>query len=134
VGNWVVDVPWVWGIQFSGLATFSSGTPINKLEFVPLPNPPGGNQRVLVGRERSDWFKNVDLRLTKNFLNFNGQQAAITGSVFNVFNAKNYGCFDEAFANPGANPGETVNNPHWGKGSCFISDPRRFQLGLQYGF
>lgn len=134
VGNWVVDVPWIWGVQFSGLATFSSGTPINKLEFVPLPNPPGGNQRVLVGRERSDWFKNVDLRLTKNFLNFNGQQAAITGSVFNAFNTKNYGCFDETFANPGANPGETVVNDHWGKGGCFISDPRRFQLGLQYSF
>ncbi|HEU6450425.1 MAG TPA: carboxypeptidase regulatory-like domain-containing protein [Gemmatimonadaceae bacterium] len=137
VGNWVVDVPWVWGVQFSGLATFSSGTPINKLEFVPLPPPPdgpGGNQRILVGRARSDWFKNVDLRLTKNFLNFNGQQAAITGSVFNVFNTKNYGCFDETFANAGANPGETTTNPNWGKGSCFISDPRRFQLGLAYSF
>jgi hypothetical protein len=89
---------------------------------------------VLVGRARSDWFKNVDLRLTKNLLNFNGQQAAITGSVFNVFATKNYGCFDETFANPGANPGETVINDHWGKGGCFISDPRRFQLGLEYSF
>lgn len=134
VGNWVMDVPWAWGLQFSGLAQLSSGTPINKLQFVPLPNPPGGNQRVLVGRARSDWFKNVDLRLTKNFLNFNGQQAAITGSVFNAFATKNYGCFDETFANPGAAPGETVRNDHWGKGGCFITDPRRFQLGVQYSF
>lgn len=132
--NAITDVPWLWGLQFSGLAQFSSGTPINKLEFVPLPNPPGGNQRILVGRARSAWFKNVDLRLSKNFLNVNGMQAAITGSLYNVFNTNNYGCFDETFLNPGANPGETVPNPHWGKGSCFITDPRRVQIGVQYSF
>ena len=89
---------------------------------------------MLVGVARSNWFKNVDLRLSKNFLNVNGMQAAVTGSVFNVFDTKNYGCFDETFLNPGPTAGTTVPNPHWGKGGCFISDPRRFQLGLQYSF
>jgi hypothetical protein len=74
------------------------------------------------------------LRLSKNFLNVNGMQAAITGSVFNVFNTVNLGCFDETFLNAGANPGQTVPNAHWGKGGCTIADPRRFQLGVEYSF
>jgi outer membrane receptor protein involved in Fe transport len=135
--NAITDLPWAWGLQLSGLAQFMSGSPINKLEFVPLPVPPdgpGGNQRILVGRARSAWFKNVDLRIAKNFLNVNGMQAAITGSVFNVFNTNNYGCFDETLLNAGPTPGTTVPNAHWGKGGCFITDPRRFQLGVQYSF
>ena len=134
VFNWITDVPWAFGLQFSGLAQLSSGTPIHKLQFVPLPNPPGGNERVLVGYARSDWFKNVDIRLAKNFLNFNGQEAAVTASLFNVFNTNNYGCFDETYANPGSTPGTTVLNTHWGKGGCFITDQRRVQIGVQYGF
>jgi hypothetical protein len=134
VFNWITDVPWAFGLQFSGLAQLSSGTPIHKLQFVPLPNPPGGNERVLVGYARSDWFKNVDIRLAKNFLNFNGQEAAVTASLFNAFNTNNYGCFDETYANPGSTPGTTVLNPHWGKGGCFITDQRRVQIGVQYGF
>jgi len=134
VFNWITDIPFAWGMQFSGLAQLSSGTPINKLEFVPLPNPPGGNERILVGRARSAWFKNVDLRLAKTFLKLNGQRAQVTGSVFNVFNTNNYGCFDETYLNPGSSPGATVSNPNWGHGGCFITDQRRFQLGLRYDF
>jgi hypothetical protein len=51
-----------------------------------------------------------------------------------VFNTINYGCFDENFLFAGANPGETTPNPNWGKGGCRISDPRRFQIGVQYSF
>jgi hypothetical protein len=131
--NAITDVPWAWGLQLSALAQFMSGTPINKNEFLPLP-PPTGNELTVIGRGRSPWFKNVDLRLSKNFLNVNGMHAAITGSVFNVFNTVNLGCFDETFLNAGPNPGQTVPNPHWGKGGCTISDPRRFQLGVDYSF
>jgi outer membrane receptor protein involved in Fe transport len=130
--NAITDVPWAWGLQLSGLAQFMSGSPINKNVFVPL--PAGGNQLTVIGFGRSAWFKNVDLRLSKNFLNVNGMQAAITGSVFNVFNTVNLGCFDETFLNAGANPGQTVPNAHWGKGGCTIADPRRFQLGVEYSF
>jgi outer membrane receptor protein involved in Fe transport len=132
--NAITDMPWLWGLQLSGLAQFMSGTPINKLEFVPLPNPPGGNQRILVGRARSAWFKNVDLRLSKNILNVNGMEAAVTGSVFNVFNTINLGCFDETFLDAGPTPGTTTPHPNWGHAGCTISDQRRFQLGVQYSF
>ena len=29
VANWVVDLPYLWGIQFSGIATFATGKPFN---------------------------------------------------------------------------------------------------------
>ena len=135
--NAITDLPWAWGLQLSGLAQFMSGTPIQKLEFLPLPVPPdgpGGTERIVLGRARSAWFKNVDLRVSKNFLNVNDMQAAITASLFNVFNTINYGCFDENFLFAGKMPGQTTPNPNWGNGGCRISDPRRFQIGVQYSF
>lgn len=133
VVNWITDVPYLWGIQFSGLATLASGTPIHQYEFVPLPNN-AGNQRVILGYQRSPWYKTVDLRLRKDFLNLNGNRIGVTGSVFNAFNTQNLGCWDETYANPGKTPGTTVPNTHFGKAGCTISDPRRFQLGLTYDY
>jgi hypothetical protein len=132
--NGMLDLPWAWGVQASAIAQFSSGLPIQQLEFVPLPNPPGGNQRIRIGYTRSDWFKNVDLKLRKNFVNVGGNQLGLTGSVFNVLNTQNLGCFDETFLNPGSTPGSTVANPNYGHAGCTISDPRRFQIGLEYDF
>lgn len=131
--NWITDVPYAFGIQFSGLAQLASGTPYLKTEFVPLPNNQG-NQRLFLGRERTPWFKNVDVRLRKDFANFAGNRVGVTGSVFNVFNTQNLGSFDEIFANPGKTTGSTVLNPHFGMATGVISDPRRFQLGLTYDF
>ncbi len=130
VFNWITDIPYAWGIQFSGLAQLQSGSPFNKTQFVPLPNNQG-NQRVILGQERTPWFKNVDLRFRKDFLNLQGGRGAgITASVFNVFNTQNLGCYDETFANPGSTAGSTVPNAHFGKAGCTISDPRRLQFGL----
>jgi len=132
VFNWITDIPFAWGIQFSGLAQMSSGTPIRKIAFVPI--TAGGNQRVTLGFDRADWFKNIDLRFRKNFFNVAGNQIGVTGSIFNLLNTQNLGCFDETFANPGSSPGTTVPNTHFAKAGCTISDPRRFQLGLSYDF
>lgn len=135
VGNWVTDIPYAWGIQFSGLVTLASGTPIHKTEFVPLGGN-AGNQRVILGFTRSPWFKNVDLRLRKDFAQFGGNHAGVTGSIFNALNTQNLGCFDETFANPAPSgaQGATVPNTHYAHAGCTISDPRRFQLGLTYDF
>lgn len=134
VFNWITDVPAAWGIQFSGLAQLSSGTPIRQQAFVPLPNPPGGNQRITRGFDRTPWFKNVDLRFRKNFLNVGGNQMGVTGSVFNVLNTQNLGCFNDVLEDPGPTPGTTVPNPNFGLANCVISDPRRFQIGVSYDF
>jgi hypothetical protein len=125
VVNWVTDVPFLFGIQFSGLATLASGKPFKSIRLSTGPS----DQRVILGYERSPWFKNLDLRLRKDFPNFGGTHLGITGDLFNVFNTQNLGCFDEtAFA------GDGTPNTGFGKAGCTISDPRRFQLGFQYDF
>jgi hypothetical protein len=127
VANWVVDVPFAFGVQFSGLATFASGKPFNRIQFIPL--PAGGNQRVLLGRDRGPWFQTVDLRLRKDLPGFGGTRLGVTADLFNVFNRDNLGNFDDVAISPGGVP-----NPSFGNAREVVSDPRRFQLGVQYDF
>ncbi len=131
VANWVMDVPWAFGIQFSGLATFASGKPFNEIEFVPLP-PPQGNLRVLRGVRRGPWFKTVDLRLRKDFPSFGGSHLGVTADLFNMFNSNNLGDFDDTAIRIG--PSGPEPNPTFGSARQVVSDPRRFQLGMQYDF
>jgi len=135
VGNWVIDLPFLAGIQFSGLATFATGKPFNRVEFVQVPASGGGtvNQRALLGFDRGDEFSNVDLRLRKDFPSFGGTRLAVTGDVFNVFNSDNLGCFEETVVavGPGGAPDP---NENFGNATCTVGDPRRFQLGFQYDF
>jgi hypothetical protein len=128
VANWVIDVPWAFGVQFSGLATFASGKPFNRIEFVVLP-PPQGNLRVLQGIERGPWFKTVDLRMRKDFPSFGGTRLGVTADLFNIFNTDNLGNFNDEAVSPGGVP-----NPDFGNAREVVSDPRRFQLGVQYDF
>lgn len=132
VVNFITDVPYLWGIQFSGIAQFASGAPYKKTQFVALGNNVG-NQRSILGYERGAWFQNIDLRVRKDFLNFGGNRAGVTGSVFNVLNKQNLTFFDETYASPDKT-GKLVLNPNFGHASGTISDPRRFQLGLTYDF
>jgi hypothetical protein len=126
VANWVLDMPYLAGIQFSGLATFASGKPFNRVNFVTV-GPQ--TQRVLVGRERGDDFSNVDLRLRKDFPSFGGTRLAVTADLFNVFNADNLGDFDDVFLRA-----DGTENPTFGNARQVVGDPRRFQLGFQYDF
>jgi hypothetical protein len=129
VANWVVDLPYLWGIQFSGIATFGTGKPFNMVQFSPTPT---GNQRTLLGFERGSSFNNVDVRLRKDFPAFGGTNLGVTGDLFNVFNNDNLGCFDTVAFNAG--PTGPVPNPTFGRPGCTIGDARRFQLGFQYDF
>jgi hypothetical protein len=122
VVNWVMDVPYAYGVQFSGVAAFASGKPFNVLRFVPLPGG-AGNQRVLEGQQRSSWFKNVDMRLRKDFPTFGGTRLGATVDMFNVFNTDNLGCLVE-----------DVGSVDFGNATCVVADPRRLQFGLQYDF
>lgn len=125
VVNWVTDVPFLFGIQFSGLATLASGKPFKSIRLSTGPT----DQRVILGYQRTPWFKNLDLRLRKDFPNFGGTHLGITGDLFNVFDTQNLGCFDETAFEGNGSPHST-----FGQATCTISDPRRFQLGFQYDF
>ncbi|MEA2724264.1 MAG: hypothetical protein QOH59_2035 [Gemmatimonadales bacterium] len=125
VANFTTDVPFAFGIQFSGLIQVASGKPFNVVSFA----GGTGTQRVLLGIERGPTFKNVDLRLRKDFPNFGGTRLGITGDLFNVFNWQNLGGFDDVLIR-----GDGTENPTFGNAREVISDPRRFQLGFQYDF
>jgi hypothetical protein len=124
VVNWVTDMPFAFGIQFSGVATFASGKPFKTIQQSGV-----AGQTANLGFERGPWFKNVDLRLRKDFPNFAGTRLGITADLFNVFNTQNLGGFNETFIESNGS-----QNPDFREASTVVSDPRRFQLGFQYDF
>lgn len=129
VGNWVTDIPYLFGIQFSGLVTLKSGprldvgcptrfcgpaTYINGGFTPPVKNTiiPGG------------WaYERIDVRLRKDFPEISGTSLGVTLDVFNLFNEQNLGCWDVGF-----------QSPTYGHANCVVSDPRRAELGVQYNF
>jgi outer membrane receptor for ferrienterochelin and colicin len=132
VANFVTDVPFAWGVQFSGFATIGSGLPYQVNEFVRTAD--NGQLQTFLGQNRSPWQKEIDFRLRKDFLNYKGNAIGVTASVFNAFNTQNFGCYDGNMGGPGADPGTIIPNDHFGKPGCVVTDPRRYQFGVQYDF
>lgn len=130
VANWVMDVPYLFGIQFSGLITLGSGNkqdiggPIrfNPTGYVRGGFSPPGENFLIFGK----WvYRSVDLRLRKDLPGIRGTRLGITLDAFNIFNYDNFGCFNT--------PGNQ-SDPNFGKANCVITDPRRFQVGAEYDF
>jgi len=131
VANFITDIPYFWGIQFSGLMTLGSGLPYTLQKFVTVPT---GGQQVFLGQGRTPWQKDVDLRLEKDFLQLHGNSMGVTLSVFNVFNTQNLTFYDGVVAFAGPDIGSSTPNAHFGKASGVITDGRRIQLGATYNF
>lgn len=131
VANFITDIPYLWGIQFSGLMTLGSGLPYTLQKFVAVPT--GGEQEFL-GQGRTPWQKDVDLRLEKNFLQLHGNSVGVTLSMFNVFNTQNLTFYDGVIGFAGPTQGSTTPNAHFGKAGGVITDGRRIQLGATYSF
>jgi hypothetical protein len=129
VGNWITDIPYLFGIQWSGLLTL------------------GGKQNVDAGCGRfcspaayaSDPFlrggftvpgtfpyQNLDMRVRKDFPRF-GRSATAVGLTFDVFNTtnhNNFGCYNTG------NPKDAT----YGTPGCVVSDARRYQVGAELNF
>lgn len=137
VANWISDVPYAWGIQFSSLITLGTGRRFNREDFTgPLPVI----ERGVEDPEKFDFlipntfaYRTVDVRLRKDFPNFGGNRLGVTLDVFNVFNWNNFGCFNQTYRIRN-DQDQVVVNPAFGNPGCVISDPRRAQLGLAYDF
>ena len=127
VGNFVTDIPYAWGIQFSGFMTFASGLAYVRNELVDT-NVPGVRANVVLAPGRTPWQKDVDLRLRKDFLAFRGNNIGVTASVFNVFNTQNLSGYSGFVGDPGG------PNPTYGLATTVATDPRRVQVGVQYDF
>ena len=73
--------------------------------------------------------QNMDLRLAKNFTLPGGQRAGLAIDVFNVFNSRNFACYDARIPLNG----DTADNANFGVPSC-AAPGRRLQIGLNYDF
>lgn len=123
VANWIVDVPYLFGIQFGGLVNVASGVVYDSISNA------GGVNSVSLGQLRGRTFRRVDLRLRKDFPNFGGATLGVTADVYNVFNFQNVGCYNTQAIDASGNP-----DPNFGKATCITSDPRKLQLGMQLDF
>lgn len=144
VSNFVTDVPYAWGIQFSGILTLGTGRLFDKRDIAITTTSSGTITRDIVSFGVTEpkkysfiiphafGFRNLDLRLRKDFANVAGNHVGVTADLFNALNTDNFGCFDTGYASN--QNGQRVLNPRYGNPGCVISDARRFQLGLQYDF
>ena len=129
VGNWIADIPVLFGLQSSGVVTL------------------GGKQTFDVGCKRfcnnytpngftvpgTFPYQNIDTRLRKDLPSFGNMATTIglTLDIFNALNHDNLGCYNDNLGN-----GFNVNNsnPNFGLANCTVSDARRYQLGAEVRF
>lgn len=136
VGNWILDIPVLGGIQWSGLLNLSSGA-----RFTIDDQSAGGaigqrKLRLAAGRTPTQEFlginafgyRNIDMRLRKD-IPIGANRIGIVGDFYNIFNYQNFGCFNGYIAPLTATP-----NAGYGKPGCTVSDSRRAQIGLTYDF
>ena len=127
VANWITDIPYFFGIQWSGLATLggkytldvgcrtcsNTGTNYYKASAFTVPG--------------TFPYRNVDMRLRKDFPRFGRSMTAVglTLDVFNAFNHNNFGT-NYNLGDPAA--------ANFGTPSGVATDARRFQVGAELNF
>ncbi len=129
VGNWITDIPYLFGIQWSGLATLGGKSVLDAgcSRFCGLSDQKS-NPRLEGGFEVPGTFpyQNVDMRFRKDFPRF-GNMATAVGLTFDLFNAlnhNNFGCYNTG------NPSDV----NYGTPGCVVSDARRYQIGAELNF
>ena len=138
VANWILDIPYLWGIQYSGVLRLHSGDPYNVFDFSAGFGPGQGKVLLNTGRPPKSSFlfpgkiwgyRNVDMRLRKEvFANGVLRRVALTADLFNAFNFTNLACWE------GFIPPKPEVNANFGKASCVASDARRSQVGVLFEF
>ncbi len=135
VSNWIVNVPVLGGLQWSGLVNLSSGARYtiddqsagssvdDRRLLLAAGTPP---RDAFLGIDAFG-FRNVDMRLRKDIPLPQGR-LGVVADVFNVFNYQNLGCFN------GFIPTRPEVNENFGRAGCVVSDPRRVQLGMVFDF
>lgn len=134
VANWITDVPYLFGIQFSGLITLGSGAKQDiggPIRFNPNGyerggfSPPGQNFLIF-----GKWvYRDVSIRFRKDLPQFGRGNLGITADIFNLFNYDNFGCFNTPPNQANGDP-----DPNLGTPNCVVSDARRLQIGAEYDF
>jgi outer membrane receptor for ferrienterochelin and colicin len=130
VANGIVDLPF--DFQLSGILTLGSGTPFDVFDgrganFVYRPNH-GRPQQYNFIIPNSFAYRNLDLRLTKDFTIWGGSELSLYLDAINVFNFSNYDGFDGGTGSA-ASPNPNFENP-----SKVLFPTRTFQVGMRYSF
>lgn len=129
VANWITDMPYLFGLQFSGLATFGG----KYRQDVGCPGRFCGEGTTGNAYERGAFevpgtfpYRNVDVRFRKDFPSFGRTATAfgLTLDVFNAFNRDNFGCYRTG----------DRNATDFGTPGCIVTDARRYQVGAELNF
>ena len=72
-------------------------------------------------------YRNVDVRLAKDFPSFSGVTIGVSAEMFNAFNETNYGCLNNFV-------GDNNDRTSLGNPNCVVSLGRREQVGLKVSF
>ena len=124
----IVGVPY--GFKLSSLITLGTGTPFNIADASAGTGPTEFKFRRNAGRaDPFIEFKQIDIRILKDFQVAPKHHAALFIEVFNLFNWYNYGGYNGDIPAPGA-----PANVNFGQPSSIVGPTRSFQFGLTYGF
>ena len=121
--------------QLSSIITLGSGLPFNIGGRGPGLKPdwyaayPEKHAFIIPAWEWA--YRQVDLRLAKEFGVWGGQKVEFTLDAINVFNFKNYSGFNETYTVNGAG---VDLNPTFGRPTAQFMPTRSFQVGLRYSF
>lgn len=129
VANFIVDVPYLWGIQASGLLTLGGKYRLD----VGCPGRFCGTGTTGNAYERGGFtvpgtfpYRNLDLRFRKDLYNFGTSRVSygITLDIFNALNHDNFGCYSVG----------NRSDANFGEPTCVVTDARRLQLGVEANF
>jgi hypothetical protein len=126
VASGIVGLPF--GVRASTLVQLGSGVPFDRRDET----IGWGPRRVRVDFASQDApnFRQVDLRLQKDFMMPGRGKVGVVAEAINAFNHDNFRCFEEFAAFGGGAP-----NERFGKPQPWCADPgRRAQFGLNFGF
>lgn len=135
VANWILNLPQLAGIQFSGLITLGSGARqdvgthprfggVEDSTYFPAAfQPPQRNFLIFGGWQ----YRRVDVKFRKDFPAMAGTRLGASVDIFNVFNYMNFTNYP--FSVNASQRSWAVGQP-----TQVLSDPRRIQLGVEYSF
>ncbi|MGH7651202.1 MAG: TonB-dependent receptor domain-containing protein [Gemmatimonadaceae bacterium] len=129
VGNWITDIPYFFGIEWSGLLTLGGKVRVDAgCGRFCSPSAYAADPFLRGGFSPPGTFpyQDLDMRLRKDFPSFGRSMTAIglTLDVFNATNHNNFGCYNTG------NP----SDPAYGTPGCVVSDARRYQVGAELNF
>jgi hypothetical protein len=123
--NAVTDLPYLWGIQLSGIGTFGGKYTQDVGCALRFCTDPSQYERGGFTAPGLFPYQNINLRLRKDFLRLGtAKNFGLTLDLFNALNRDNLGCYatgNRADAN-------------FGTATCVVTDARRVQVGAQADF